>query len=201
MYPVRYYADYLERPDRWRTGFRFILIIPWYIVQQIYSYLILVTALIAWVVLVFTAKYPNWLYDFNAGYLRFNSRVTAFFLLQTDAWPSFGFDQPGYPTRLLIEQPPQRFSRWKVFFRFILAIPAAVIASLMLMLAAFASIISWLAIVFTGRQPKGVHNVLALGIGYTMRAHAYAYLLLTDAYPPVSDQEVAEPESAEPPPA
>lgn len=191
MYPVRYEADYAERHDRWRTGFRFILIIPWYVVQQIYSYAILVTAFVAWLVLVITAKYPAGLYDFNAGYLRFNARVTAFFFLQTDAWPSFGFDQAGYPIRLEISDPPKRFSRWKAGFRLILAIPAAVVAALMFFLASCAAIISWLTIVFTGRQPKGIHNVLALAIGYIMRANAYAYLLLTEAYPPVSDQEVA----------
>ena len=29
MYPVRYEADYFEQRDRWRTGFRLILAIPW----------------------------------------------------------------------------------------------------------------------------------------------------------------------------
>jgi hypothetical protein len=191
VYPIRYVADYARERRRWTTFFRLLLAIPWYIVGSVYALCAFVVAFLAWFALVFVARYPEGLYNFNAGVIRFLGRVYAFALLQTDAWPSFGFaHDPEYPIRVEIDPPPERYNRWKALFRWILGIPVVFMLYLIGYLYQLASVIAWFHIVFTGRNSGGVHNALTLGIAYQLRATAY-FLLLTETLPPVSDQAPA----------
>lgn len=191
MYPVRYEADYFEQPNRWTTGFRLILAIPWYIVASVYVVAAFIVAFLAWFAIAFTGRHPEGLYNFNAGVLRFLGRTNAFFYLQTDRWPSFGFEQdPGYPIRVEIDPPLERYSRAKTIFRLILGIPVMFMLYLFATLYPVASVIAWLHIVFTGRTSAGTHNVLTYGLVYQLRATAY-FLLITETLPPISDQAPA----------
>jgi hypothetical protein len=191
VYPVRYEADYVEERDRIRTFFRLILIIPWYILASVYAIAAFIVAFLAWFALLFTGRYPQGLYNFNAGFLRFAARVNAFFNLQTDEWPSFGFEQdPTYPIRAEIDPPLQSYSRLKVFFRLIVGIPVMFMAYLFGSLYPLAAAIAWFHIMFTGRSAAGTHNVLSYGLAYTLRTAAY-FLLMTETYPPISDQAPA----------
>lgn len=192
MYPVGYEADYVEPRNRLRVGFRLILAIPWIILAQyIYPIAIFVVAVIAWFALLFTARYPKWAYDFNAGFIRMSSRVNAFLLLQTDEWPPFGFEQgPQYPIRVPIAPAQERYSRWRVLFRLIVGIPVLFVATILGYVGQLVSVLAWFVIVFTGRQPAGLHNALSLALAYATRTVAY-FLLITERYPPVGDQGVA----------
>jgi hypothetical protein len=52
--------------------------------------------------------------------------------------------------------------------------------------AVVAVVIAWFAILFTGRYPRGLFDYV-VGVGrWALRVQAYAFLLLTDAYPPFS---------------
>jgi hypothetical protein len=53
-------------------------------------------------------------------------------------------------------------------------------------LAILAVIVAWFAILFTGRYPRALFD-LVVGVGrWTLRVNAYAFLLVTDQYPPFS---------------
>jgi Domain of unknown function (DUF4389) len=191
MYPVRYEADYFENPNRWITGFRLILAIPWFIVASVYVTAAFIVAFLAWFAIAFTARYPRGLYNFNAGVLRFLGRANAFFYLQTDQWPSFGFDQdPSYPIRVDTDPPLERYSRAKTIFRLILGIPVMFMIYLIASLYPIVSVVAWFHIVFTGRTSAGTHNVLTYGLAYQLRVTAY-FLLMTETFPPISDQAPA----------
>jgi hypothetical protein len=191
MYPVRYEADYSEQQSRAITGFRLILAIPWYIVGSIYILAAYIVAFLAWFAIVFTGRHPQGLYNFNAGVLRFSARANAFFFLQTDQWPSFGFEQdPSYPVRLDVDPPLERYNRWKTGFRLILAFPVYFMLYLIPYIAWLASVVAWFHIVFMGRTSGGIHNALTVGLAYQLRALAYL-LLVTETLPPVSDQAPA----------
>ena len=191
MYPVRYEADYAEEQSRAITFFRLILAIPWYIVWQVYLLAAQIVAFLAWFAILFTGRYPEGLHKFNAGVLRFQGRANAFFYLQTDKWPSFGFeDDVSYPIRVEVDPPLPKYNRWKTAFRLILAFPVYFIGTLMAYMFLLASSIAWFHIVFMGRSSGGIHNALTTGIAYTQRATAYL-LLLTETIPPVSDQAPA----------
>ena len=75
MYPISYEADFNPTPNRWTTFFRLILAIPWFIVATFWGILFVFTHLFAWVAVVILGRYPQWLYDFNSGVVRFSIRV------------------------------------------------------------------------------------------------------------------------------
>lgn len=188
MYPVRYEADYAEQRLRVRTGFRFILAIPWLLLGGAFVTGGLIIAFIAWFAIVFAARYPQGLYEFNAGVLRFVARANAFFNLQTDEWPPFGWEEaPEYPVRARVDPPLERYSRAKTGFRLIVGFPAIFMLYLIGSVWPLAAAIAWFHIVFTGRSAAGTHNVLSYGLAYQLRATAY-FLLMTDTLPPISEQ-------------
>ncbi len=185
MFPITYEADYEREPDRVTTFFRLILAIPWLIVGYVYLIVGFFSVLAAWFTLIFSGRYPEGLYNFNSGILRYLTRVNAYVSLQTDQFPPFGIGaDPTYPVRLQIAPRAEKQSRLKVFFRIFLFIPAYVVQYLVSYLHMLVSVVSWLTIVFRGYQPAGAHNALTFTNGYLARAEGYLGLL-TDTYPPV----------------
>jgi hypothetical protein len=89
-----------------------------------------------------------------------------------------------YPLRYDVEYP-ERLSRWKIFVKWLLVIPNAIVLYALALVAYVMMVIAWFAILFTGRYPKGLFS---FGVGvmrWNLRASAYTYLL-RDEYPPFS---------------
>jgi hypothetical protein len=206
MYPVQYEADFNPEPNRWTTFFRLILAIPWFIVATFWGIVFIFTHLFAWVAIVILGRYPERLYDFNAGVVRFGVRTSAWIYLQTDEWPPFGLaDDRNYPVRVNIAPRAERQSRLKAFFRWILALPVLLVlsygTSYIQMLAA---VVAWLTIVFRGYMPEGIHNMLTFVNSFHARVFGYL-AFLTDDYPPIglekaNGQTDAAPEAPAPAP-
>jgi hypothetical protein len=204
MYPISYEADYQRNPNRVTTFFRIILVIPWLIVGYLYAIAVFVTALIAWFAVVILGRYPEGLFSFNSGMLRYFVRVGSYFSLLTDKFPPFGIgEDPTYPVRLRIAPRSERQSRVKAFFRLILAIPILIVTYAVQAIHNGAVVVSWLTIVFRGYQPAGVQNALVFTTAFQARVYGYI-LLLTDDYPPVGDEAVqvgdVRPSAPTPPP-
>lgn len=90
--------------------------------------------------------------------------------------------EPRQARFLCIPEPPTR-SRLTAFFRPILAIPHFVVLFLLAIVAIVCIVIAWFAIVFTGRFPQGLYNVVTKYHRYSVATSAYAYLL-TERFPP-----------------
>jgi len=89
-YPSALVFDEPERRrDRVSVGFRLILAIPHSIVLFFVVCIWWVTTIIAWFLILLTARYPRGLYDFGAGALRWLIRVEAYLLLMIDEYPPF----------------------------------------------------------------------------------------------------------------
>jgi Domain of unknown function (DUF4389) len=188
MYPIAYEADYVRERNRLTTFFRLILAIPWIIVAYIYEIAAFVVVVIAWFALVILGRYPQWAYDFNAGAVRYFTRVFAWLYLQTDRFPPFGIGtDPTYPVRVQVAPRDEKQSRLKVFFRIILAIPLVFLAYAINFVHTGAAVVAWMTIVFRGYQPAGVHNALVFCNAWHARTFGYL-LLLRDEYPPVGDE-------------
>lgn len=185
MYPISYEADFNPTPNRWTTFFRLILAIPWLIVAYVYEFLVAFTLLFAWVAVVILGRYPEWLYNFNGGVLRFYIRTFAWLYLQTDAWPPFGIaDDPSYPIRVNIAPRAERQSRLSAFFRLILILPMLVVLYGIQFIHLGAAVVAWLTIVFRGYLPEGINSILTYVNSFYARVYGYA-ALLTDDYPPI----------------
>jgi Domain of unknown function (DUF4389) len=190
MYPISYEADAaLEGRNRLTTLFRYIVAIPWLIVASIYGLIAEIAAVIAWFAIVFTGRYPEGLYNFNAGYVRMIGRVNGFEYLLTDGWPPFGGDEaPDYPVRIGVAPPLDEYSRLKTGLRLIYGIPVYLLAIVQAVIVSVCALIGWFAILFTGKLPEGLFNPIRSGSAYLTRATAY-FLLLTEDWPPFSLEE------------
>jgi len=89
-YPVTYRVDYPEQPrNLWSVGLRFIYAIPHLVVLFFLGIAWFITAVIAWFAILFTGAYPEGLYRFAVGYLRWTVRVETYLLLMRDEYPPF----------------------------------------------------------------------------------------------------------------
>jgi hypothetical protein len=185
MYPISYEADFNPTPNRWTTFFRIILAIPWFVVAIFWGILFYVTHFIAWVAVIVLGRYPEWLYNFNSGVVRFGVRISAWVYLQTDVWPSFGLgDDPTYPIRINIPPRAERQSRLKALFRLILALPMLIVSYAVNYLHLWLAVIAWVTIVFRGYLPEQLNTAMTFANGFYARLYGYI-AILTDDYPPI----------------
>jgi hypothetical protein len=204
-YPARLEVDYAEQHDRVSTLFRIVMVIPIAIVYSVLTSgstqtvvresgevvrttsggiaggLFLATLLM----ILFRRRYPRWWFDFARELARFSARITAYVALLRDEYPSTVEEQG---VHLEIDYPvvDRDLNRWLPLVKWFLAIPHYVVL-VVLSLAAFVSVvIAWFAILFTGRYPRGLFDFV-VGVGrWWLRVQAYAFLLVTDRYPPFS---------------
>ncbi len=196
-HPVHYDVEYPDRQlNRLTSFFRIFAAIPIVIVLESIGGVAVITdatdttRLVAsgsallflppLLMLVFRDKYPRWWYDFNVELLRFQSRVGVYVALMDDRYPSTDEQQS---VRLEVPEPVG-LNRWLPLVKWLLAIPHYVVLVVLYVGALFAVLIAWFAILFTGRFPRGLFEYL-VGVGrWTNRVTAYAFMLVTDEYPP-----------------
>jgi hypothetical protein len=201
-YPVRYSVDYPERDlNRVSTAFRIFAAIPILILigtitgSQSTQYeagtqttVIVISGtgmlfLPPLLMILFREKYPRWWFDWNRELLRFSNRVGIYVALMDDRYPSTDDEQA---VHLDFEYPDARteLNRWLPLVKWFLAIPHYFVLAFLYIGAFFAVIAAWFAILFTGRYPRGIFDYL-VGVGrWHNRVVAYAYILVTDRYPP-----------------
>jgi hypothetical protein len=133
--------------------------------------------------LLFRWKYPRWWFDWNVNLTRFSTRVCAFLGLLTDAYPSTDEEQG---VRLEIPYPEVRtqLKTGLPLVKWFLAIPHYFVLAFLGLAACVAVVIAWFAILFTGRYPKGLFNYVVGVLRWSLRVSAYAFILVTDRYPP-----------------
>jgi len=134
---------------------------------------------------LFRQKYPRWWFDWNLELLRFQNRVGAYLALLNDQYPSTDEHQS---VRLELPYPDAKedLNRWLPLVKWLLAIPHYIVLAFLWLAALFVIVFAWFAILFTGRYPRGLFEFV-VGVGrWTNRVTAYAFVLVTDQYPPFS---------------
>ena len=91
-YPLRYDVEYPERLSRWKIFFKWLLVIPNVIVLMVLVLAYEITLLIAWFAILFTGRYPEALFRFGVGVMRWNLRATAYMYLLRDEYPPFSLE-------------------------------------------------------------------------------------------------------------
>ena len=134
--------------------------------------------------LLFRQKYPRWWFDWNIALLRFSNRVGAYALLLRDEYPSTEEEQA---VHLDVDYPDVKsLSSWLPLVKWLLAIPHYVVLGILSIGVVLAVIVAWIAILITGRYPAPLFDYV-VGVGrWFLRVDAYAFLLVTDEYPPFS---------------
>jgi len=135
--------------------------------------------------IVFRQRYPRWWFDFSRELTRFGARVGSYLFLLTDQYPSTVETQA---VHLEIDYPnvERDLNQWLPLIKWLLVIPHYVILFFLLIVAILAAITAWFAILLTGRYPRNLFDFI-VGVGrWNLRVAAYAFLLVTDQYPPFS---------------
>ncbi|MGH8928073.1 MAG: DUF4389 domain-containing protein [Acidimicrobiia bacterium] len=209
-YVARLDIDYPQKLDRLTTFFRLIWAIPVVIILSLLSATANETVTVVtetgetvsqvtrtglgitgglfvatMLMILFRLRYPRWWFDFARELTRFSTRVGAYLALLTDRYPSTVEEQS---VHLEIDYPDveQDLNRWLPLVKWLLAIPHYIVLAVLVVVAIFAVLIAWFAILFTGRYPRGLFDYV-VGVGrWSLRVQAYAFLLVTDRYPPFS---------------
>ena len=135
--------------------------------------------------ILFRQKYPRWWFDWNLELARFSSRVALYGALLDDRYPSTDEAQS---LRLDMPYPDARagLNRWLPLVKWFLAIPHFIVLAFLWIAVVVCVVIAWFAILFTGRYPHALFDFV-VGVGrWSVRVTAYAFLLVTDRYPPFS---------------
>ncbi|HEX9635608.1 MAG TPA: DUF4389 domain-containing protein [Candidatus Limnocylindria bacterium] len=204
-YAARLNIDYPDKLDRLTTFFRLIWIIPILIILSLLTASGNETVITEtgeqvvntgggisgglWfatiLMIVFRLRYPRWWFDFARELTRFGWRVVSYLALLTDRYPSTVEEQA---VHLEIDYPDveRDLNRWLPLVKWLLAIPHYVVLIVLWLAAIVAVVLAWFAILFTGRYPRSLFDFV-VGVGrWSLRVGAYAFLLVTDRYPPFS---------------
>jgi Domain of unknown function (DUF4389) len=92
-----------------------------------------------------------------------------------------------YPVRFDVEYP-DRLSRWKIFLKWLFAIPHFIIVYLLQLVNGVLNFIAFFTILFTKKWPRGMFDFSLQFHRWTANVFAYAILLQRDEYPPFSGE-------------
>lgn len=198
-YPVTLTVDYPDRKlNRLTSFFRIFMAIPILIVIGLISsgnieigkdpfHWSLATGGVIFLplllMIVFRQKYPRWWFDWNLAVSRFGLRVCSYLALMRDEYPST--DEEQY-VHFNMEYPDAKngIERGMPLVKWFLAIPHYIVLWCLYVAVCFVVVIAWFAILFTGRYPKGLFDFVVGVQRWTVRVAGYAFLLVTDRYPP-----------------
>jgi Domain of unknown function (DUF4389) len=182
-YAARLTVDYpTAELNRLTTFFRLIWVIPIMIISGLISN----TLWVATALMIATRqRYPRWWFDFSLELTRFTTRVGIYVALLTDRYPSTVEEQA---LHLDVDYPnvERDLNRWLPLFKWLLAIPHYIVLCFVWLFVFIAVVIAWFAILFTGTYPRSLFDFVVGAFRWTQRVNAYAFLLVTDAYPPFS---------------
>ena len=199
-YPVRFSVEYPDRElNRLTTAFRLIVAIPILILAgtidghegayggghglRIAGGTAGLLFLAPLLMIVFRQKYPRWWFDWNLELLRFSNRIAVYLALLDDRYPSTDEQQT---VALDFPYPDAKhgLSRWLPLVKWLLAIPHYILLAFLWIAALVSIVIAWFAILFTGRYPRGLFDFVLGVLRWTNRVIGYAFILVTDQYPP-----------------
>jgi Domain of unknown function (DUF4389) len=200
-YPVQFSVEYPDRPlNRLTTFFRILVAIPilivlgtvsggtwqWHVNESTVNVAVMAGGLLVLpplLLILFRHKYPRWWFDWNLELQRFGNRVAAYLALMDDRYPSTDEHQG---VRLDYHYPdaPRELNRFLPLVKWLLAIPHYVVLFFLDIAAFVVIVLTWFAILFTGRYPRDFFRFVEGVLRWHNRVVAYAITLVTDTYPP-----------------
>ena len=197
-YPVRFSVEYPDRElNRATTAFRLIFAIPILIVAASIGSLAPgehgawrfaggtggVLFLAPLLMILFRQKYARWWFDWNLELLRFSNRIGVYLALMDDRYPSTD-ERQGVSLDFPYPDAKQGLNRWLPLVKWLLAIPHYIVLAFLWIAVLVSVVIAWFAILFTRRYPRGLFNFVLGVFRWTNRVVGYAFILVTDEYPP-----------------
>jgi hypothetical protein len=186
-YPV--VVDF-ERSDvvaRWRPLVNWLLAVPQFVVVYLLAIVERALSILSFFFVLFTKKIPDSIFDFRVMAYRYQWRVTTFAFFMRDEYPPFSFETTAMDDDLdaarLSIRPPGEMNRWLPLVKWLLAIPHYVVLAFLGIGVLFVWIITFFAVIITGRYPRGLRDFVVGVSRWAYRVTAYV-LFMTDEYPP-----------------
>ena len=192
-YPLFLKAELTEPLSRWLWLIKWLVLIPHYIVLAV----LWIGFVVAWVIslfaILFTGRYPESLFNYNVGVMRWSWRVGfyGYQALGTDRYPPFTLESTDYPADLEVKYP-RNLSKGMVLIKWwLLAFPHLVVVGffqggwgegqhgLISILTLFAAVY----LMFTGSYHKDLFSLIIGMNRWVYRVGGYV-ALMTDEYPP-----------------
>ena len=176
---------------RWRVIGNPIMAIPLMLYMYVLSAVLGVVTFIAWWAILFTGSYPEQMFGFAVGVMRFQWRVGTFYTFMREPYPTFSLvttvaDPADDPATFSVPYP-QKLSRGLIFIKVFLLIPVFFVLFILGIGAYVVLVIGFFGVLFTGKWPAGMRKYIIGVARLGFRATAY-YYLLTDVYPGFSIQ-------------
>jgi len=189
-YPVGVSLDAPLEIANWRPLVQWLLAIPHLFLAAVLGRVGQVVAVISWFAIVFTGRLPEGLANFQCLVIRYQTRASTYAFWLYDAYPAFEFtmtpaDPGGSPLRVDLTAKLEDRNRLTVGLRFLWLIPIALFLFVVAIAAVVVAVLSFFAVLFTGRWPEGMRRFVVGATRLSVRVNAYGSLLL-DEYPPFS---------------
>ncbi|MCZ7529068.1 MAG: DUF4389 domain-containing protein [Acidimicrobiia bacterium] len=207
-YPARFELDAPLEVANWRPLVHWLLAIPHIIVLYALGVVSGVLAFLSFFTVLFTKEIPDGFVRTQAMVLRYELRVQTYVMFMREDYPPFSFSTVAHDdgidqTRMSLDSPGE-LNRWLPLVKWLLIIPHLFVLFFVAIGAAVVHLISFFAVLFTGRYPAGMREFVLGFLRWALRVNVYV-MFLTDDYPPFSLEQSpppggATPGSAAPPP-
>ncbi len=166
-------------------GFLLLFVLIWASILKIIAF---------WAIL-FTGKYPEKLFNFQVGVLRWILRINTRLSNISDGYPKFGVKGTDTYSSLEVEYPA-KVSRGLMLVRllfggFFVYLPHYFILFFRKMFVALLIFFAWFAVLFTGKYPASFYQWVAGQLRWETRIMLYMSYL-TDKYPAFTGNELPE---------
>ena len=166
---------------------RSVLCIPQAIVLGVLGLLMYVVAFVNWIPILVNGRQAAWICTLAGGTFRMSTRVSAYILLMTGAYPPFWIEGE-HPVNFSLEPGEEQNRLWGIpllgfLVRLVLLIPHVIALSILGIVVGILALFTWVPVLLNGRTGDWVLRWIGGFYRWSARVYAYAFLL-TAKYPP-----------------
>lgn len=193
-YPLTVVAEYPERSSRGLAlaailfFFKAFLLFPHLVIMYFLGIAAMITGFVGQVAILFTGSYPQPLWNFNLGILRWTVRMNAWLYGLTDEYPPFRLSAGSYPVDVLAERPVSSsrllaLAALFFWFKMLIAVPHLIALWLLGIAQGVVAFIGFWAVLFLGQYPQTLWDFMVGATRWSTRVGAWL-MGLEDQYPP-----------------
>ena len=155
----------------------------------------MVLQFVAFWVILFTGRYPESMFEFQVGLLKWDLRLSARLYNVSDGYPAFGIKSTDEYTDMEIPYP-EKVSRGLTLLRFLfglffVALPHGFILMFRAWFVGILTFLAWWIVLFTGKYPDFIFDWVIGQLRWQYRVSIYL-MYMTDTYPPFTGDELAD---------
>jgi len=179
-----------------RTLFGWLyIIIPHVFILMFVSLWGAILQFVAFWIILFTGRYPESMFEFQVGLMKWSLRVNARMYNVSDGYPAFGIKSTDENTDLVVPYP-EKVNRGLMLLRlffgiFYVYIPHMFILMFRAWFVGILTFLAWWIVLFTAEYPDFMFDWVSGQIRWQLRVSLYM-MYMTDTYPPFTGDELPD---------